>query len=172
MFPNTAGLMKKLGVNVESVATAKYSDFGSMGRPMSEEEKALMQGYVNRGYKTFLTRVAESRHKTLEEVDSIAQGRVWTGGQALELGLVDRLGGLNTAIDEAARQAKLEHYAIRYEGNTVSLLDQTFGSGTTAVQSAVMGLFLSQQEQKMLQELRQVRDLEGIQARMPFIVLP
>ena len=172
MFPNSTKLMDKLGVNVESVSTARFADFGSLGRPMSQEEKDLMQGYVNRGYKTFLTRVADARGKTIEQVDSIAQGRVWTGSQALELGLVDKLGGLNTAINEAATQANLKAYDIRYEGNTVSLLDQIFGTGMTTVRAAVTGIFLTQEEQKLLEQARYVRSLQGLQARMPFMVLP
>lgn len=113
MFPNTQKLTEKLGVNFDVVKTNRYADFGSMGRGMNDGEKGLMQMYVNQGYDLFLTRCANGRLMNKEAVDKVAQGRVWTGSNALELGLVDVLGGLDTAIGIAARKAEVESYTLQ-----------------------------------------------------------
>lgn len=116
MIPDASGLLKeKLGLSFDVVKTNVSSDFGATGRPFNESEAAAMQDYVNRGYKTFITRVANGRtaagHKmTIEDVDKIGQGRVWTGNQALKLGLVDQLGTLDDAIAKAAKLAKTADY--------------------------------------------------------------
>lgn len=169
MFPNVTGLFKKVGVNLNSVNTATFADFGSMGRPMTTEEKALLQRYINNGYETFLTRVSDGRGKTKEQIDSIAQGRVWTGAQALSIGLVDKLGGLDVAIKEAARLAKLDDYRVKYEKNTFSFIEQLFDSSTRTVGNVLLDRFLTPQERKALEQSRKVRGTVGVQARMPFI---
>lgn len=113
MFPNTQKLTEKLGVHFDGVKTNRYADFGSFGRGLNEGEKGLMQRYVNEGYDLFLTRCANGRLMTKEAVDKVAQGRVWTGADALERGLVDVLGGLDTAIGIAARKAQVESYTLQ-----------------------------------------------------------
>ena len=113
MFPNTQKLTEKLGVHFDGVKTNRYADFGSFGRGLNEREKGLMQRYVNEGYDLFLTRCANGRLMTKEAVDKVAQGRVWTGADALERGLVDVLGGLDTAIGIAARKAQVESYTLQ-----------------------------------------------------------
>lgn len=116
MIPDVSGLLKeKLGLSFDVVKTNESSDFGASGRPFNASESDAMQQYVNRGYRTFITRVADGRtaagHKmTIADVDSIGQGRVWTGNQALKLGLVDQLGTLDDAIAKAAKLAKVEKY--------------------------------------------------------------
>lgn len=113
MFPNTQKLTEKLGVHFDGVKTNRYADFGSLGRGMNEGEKGLMQMYVNQGYDLFLTRCANGRLMTKEAVDKVGQGRVWTGVHAQERGLVDVLGGLDTAINIAARKAEVENYTLQ-----------------------------------------------------------
>lgn len=113
MFPDTQKLTEKLGVHFDGVKTNRYADFGSFGRGLNEGEKGLMQRYVNEGYDLFLTRCANGRLMTKEAVDKVAQGRVWTGADALERGLVDVLGGLDTAIGIAARKAQVESYTLQ-----------------------------------------------------------
>lgn len=114
MIPDPSGLLTdKLGLHFDVVKTNKSSDFGAMGRGFNAEESAAMQAYVERGYKLFLSRVAEGRGMTEAGVDSIAQGRVWTGKQALKLHLVDELGNLNAAIKCAAKMAKISDYDIQ-----------------------------------------------------------
>ena len=111
MVPDASGLLtEKLGLHFDVVKTNASSDFGAMGRAFNPQEAAAMQTYVNHGYRQFLKRVADGRKMKVEDVDKIAQGRVWTGRQALGIKLVDKLGTLDDAIAEAARRAKLQNY--------------------------------------------------------------
>lgn len=112
MFPNAKGLTEKLGVNFDVVKTNEYADFGMMTRPMNDGEKGLMQMYVNNGYDLFLTRCSDGRGISKEDLDKIAQGRVWTGSKAKELGLVDELGGLDRALEIAIAKADVEGYTV------------------------------------------------------------
>lgn len=112
MFPNAKGLTEKLGVNFDVVKTNEYADFGMITRPMNDGEKALMQMYVNNGYDLFLTRCSDGRGISKEDLDKIAQGRVWTGSKAKELGLVDELGGLDRALEIAIAKANVEAYTV------------------------------------------------------------
>lgn len=113
MVPDASELLTdKLGLHFDVVKTNVSSDFGAMGRGFNAAESAAMQNYVNRGYRLFLKRVADGRKMTPEQVDKIAQGRVWTGNQALKIKLVDKLGTLNDAVAEAVKRAKLQDYAI------------------------------------------------------------
>lgn len=100
MFPTFKGTADKLALTFDTVKTNNMSDFGDPMREMRPEEQALMQKYVEEGYDQFLTRVSEGREMTKAQVDSIGQGRVWLGQDALRLGLVDKLGTLDTAIRE------------------------------------------------------------------------
>lgn len=110
MVPSFEGLSRKLGVHIDAVKTNAFGDFGLPTRTFTETERGLMQAYVERGYDLFLTRVAEGRGTTKENVDAMAQGRVWTGIRAKELGLVDELGGLDRAIEIAVAKAGVEGY--------------------------------------------------------------
>lgn len=112
MFPNVKGLTDKIGLDFDVVKTNEYADFGATGRPMNEGEKALMQKMVNQGYDLFLTRCSEGRGIAKEELDKIAQGRVWTGSTAKELGLVDELGGLDRALEIACQKAGIDAYTV------------------------------------------------------------
>lgn len=114
-IPNMQKLWNNhLGITFDGVKTGKYADFlsGSFDRPLSADEQQILQAEVNRIYKTFLKRVADGRNMTPEQVDSIGQGRVWSGEQAVANGLVDRLGGIEDAIAAAASKAGLEDYQI------------------------------------------------------------
>ena len=112
MVPDASGLLTdKLGLHFDMVKTNKSADFGTMARGFNPEEGAAMQAYVERGYKLFLNRVAAGRKMTTAQVDSIGQGRVWTGQQALAIGLVDKLGNLEDAVAYAAKLAKLKKYS-------------------------------------------------------------
>ena len=116
MIPDASELLtQKLGLNFDVVKTNESADLYSQGRPFNAAEGAALQGYVNRGYKLFITRVANGRtaagkKMNLDDVDRIGQGRVWTGNQALKNGLVDRLGSLEDAVKYAARLGKLKDY--------------------------------------------------------------
>lgn len=116
MIPDVSGLMKdKLGIKFDGVKTNAHSDFYSQSRPFNAEEKAMLQSYVDRGYDLFTTRVAQGRKLSKARVDEIAQGRVWTGEDALGIKLVDRLGNLDDAVEVAAKRAGLKScYTVHY----------------------------------------------------------
>jgi protease-4 len=103
----TGGTFKKLGANVEGVSKGKFADMNSPARPYNAAERAKVEESMQAFYDQFIEKVATSRHSTPEKVDAIAQGRVWTGRQAVELGLVDKLGGLGAAVQLARQQAKI-----------------------------------------------------------------
>lgn len=112
MFSIDKLMKNKLGVTFDGVKNAPYADFPTMARPLSDAEAQRMQNSINRIYAQFKGHVAEGRNLSPEIVDSIAQGRVWTGSDALEIGLVDKLGDLYQAIESAARMAKLSNYSV------------------------------------------------------------
>ena len=132
MMPNAKGLTEKLGVNFDVVKTNPYADFGNLTRPMNDGEKGLMQMYVNKGYELFLTRCSDGRGISMEELDKIAQGRVWTGSTAKELGLVDELGGLDKALEIAIAKAGVDAYTVmnypKKEGFLESLMNTNPGN--------------------------------------------
>ena len=132
MMPNAKGLTEKLGVSFDVVKTNPYADFGNLTRPMNDGEKGLMQMYVNNGYELFLTRCSDGRGISMEELDKIAQGRVWTGSTAKELGLVDELGGLDKAVEIAIAKAGVDAYTVmsypKKEGFLESLMNTNPGN--------------------------------------------
>ena len=151
------------------VKTNEASDFGVMGRPFNAGESAAMQAYVERGYRLFLQRVAEGRRMKVADVDSIAQGRVWTGRQAMKLKLVDKLGTLDDAVAEAARRAGLKEYAVEAYPMPGDWLDE--------LMNGVGGDYMEGRVRAMLGEyyepLRFVGGLKGtdcLQARIPYVL--
>lgn len=105
-------LCEKLGLTFDAVKTNRHSDFGTIARPFNAEERNLMQGYIEKGYNLFMRRVAEGRNMSVRHVDSLAQGRVWTGNQALARHLVDEIGSLQDAITKASALAKIKTYSV------------------------------------------------------------
>lgn len=125
MVPDASELLtEKLGLHFDVVKTNVASDFGAMGRGINPQEAEAMQAYVNNGYRLFLQRVADGRKMKPGDVDKIAQGRVWTGRQALQIRLVDKLGTLEDAIAEAARRAKVKDYSVTYSPAPSNWYDQ------------------------------------------------
>ena len=113
ILPNMQKLFNdKLGITFDGVKTGRYADLGNLSRPLSPEERAILQNEVNRGYDEFTKAVANGRHKTQAYINSIGQGRVWTGTQAIQIGLVDRLGNINDAIKSAAKKAGIKNYEL------------------------------------------------------------
>jgi protease-4 len=132
ILPNMQKLFNdKLGITFDGVQTGKYADLGDISKPLTPEEKAILQNQVNHGYDDFTKAVATGRHKTQAYINSIGQGRVWTGTQAVTIGLVDRLGNINDAIHSAAREAKIKNYNLVTYPEQKSFLDK-FGSGLTS----------------------------------------
>jgi len=118
----------KLGMTFDGVKTGKFADLGDLTRPLSPEEKAILQNQVNRGYDNFTKAVAAGRNKTQAYINSIGQGRVWTGEQAVKIGLVDRLGNINDAIAAAAKKAHIKKYNVVAYPDQKSFLNK-FGLG-------------------------------------------
>ena len=111
LFPDFSGLLTdKLGIKFDEVKTNKNSSFGTLARPFTEEEMSYLNSYINRGYQLFRNRVAEGRHKSVNEIEKIAQGHVWLGKAALSNGLVDQLGTIDDAVLKAAKLAKIKEY--------------------------------------------------------------
>ena len=170
IVPDATGLLTdKLGLHFDVVKTNEASDFGVMGRPFNAGESAAMQAYVERGYRLFLQRVAEGRRMKVADVDSIAQGRVWTGRQAMKLKLVDKLGTLDDAVAEAARRAGLKEYAVEAYPMPGDWLDE--------LMNGVGGDYMEGRVRAMLGEyyepLRFVGGLKGtdcLQARIPYVL--
>jgi protease IV len=169
MIPNMQSFMKnKLGVTFDGVKTSPYADAITITRPLTEAEKKIMQQQVDAIYADFKGRVAEGRKKSVTYIDSIAQGRVWTGQRALGNGLVDRLGGLDDAIHAAAAKAGLKEYAIREYPEPRSPWDQLFNSYNN-ISHVAMEKELGKETFALYSRLQQLKALSGkVQARLPF----
>lgn len=169
IIPNMQGFFDdKLGVTFDGVKTADYADAVTVTRPLNEAEKKLIQASVDKIYIQFKQRVAQGRKKDIAYVDSIAQGRVWSGIDALQAGLVDKIGGLQNAIDCAARMANVKGYRIREYPEPSNLLNSILNKSKPDP-----NVFLKEQlgeERFMLfQQLVKVKEMCGvIQARLPF----
>lgn len=172
VFPDFSGLVtQKLGVKFDEVKTNRNSTFGNrMARPFNEEETAIMQQYVNRGYQLFRKRVADGRRLPVESVEKIAQGRVWLGADAIGLKLVDQLGGLNDAVAKAAKLAKLsEYYTTDYPAPS-SWIDQLLaGASDAGSVDARLRLTLGDLYEPV-SLMRNLDKHEALQARIPFAI--
>lgn len=171
MFPNASGLFDKLSLSTDVVKTNAFADLGDPSRPMTNDEKALIQGFVERGYQTFLTRCAEGRGMTTKEINAIGQGRVWTGEQAKERGLVDELGGIDTAVKIAAQLANLEKYHISSVSNNKNLLDELLEDKLDELKLSVIKNVLGN-EYYYFKTLHNIKNNCGIMARMPYDIKP
>lgn len=171
MFPDVSQLLtQKLGVKFSEVKTNKHSAFGAMSRPLNAEETALLEQYIDRGYKLFRKRVADGRKLSVEQVEEIAQGRVWLGNDALPIKLVDAVGSLDDAVKKAAELAKLKEYRATSYPEEEDWLSDLFNSVTKKS-------YLDEEMQAALGEyyepLRFVKNLNSqnaIQARLPYII--
>lgn len=168
MFNMQDFFKNKVGVTFDGVKTAPYADLGSVGRPLTDAERRFIQNSVDSTYASFKSRVVAGRKLDPAIVDSIAQGHVWSGLRAKELGLVDRIGGINDALACAAKLAKLSEYRLREfpeTKNPLSKLAKTFG-GNMRMQMVKKELGANYE---IYQQVKDVQELHGdIQARMPF----
>ncbi|RYY59754.1 MAG: signal peptide peptidase SppA, partial [Chitinophagaceae bacterium] len=170
VLPNFGSFFKnKLGVTFDGVKTAEHADALTVVRPLNEKERDLMQANVNMIYAQFKQRVAEGRKLDTAYVDSIAQGRVWTGLRAKEIGLIDRFGGLEDAIRSAASMAKLSSYSIYEYPEPRGMLQQLFGSNDPLGYDDKMKSEIGSDNYKIYQELKRLHEMTGsVQARLPF----
>ena len=170
-IPNIHELSKEIGINAEQVGTNANSVDYSFFEPMSDAFRKQLQEGVQMTYDTFLERVAEGRDMTKEEVNEVAQGRVWSGVDAVSLGLVDELGNLEDAIDEAAKMAGLESHGIRkyprYKSDFERLMED-FSAAKLKIGEAAIKEEIGVEAFTTLKELKQFTEQKGIQARMPF----
>lgn len=168
MVPNVKELTDKIGLSYDVVKTNKYADFGNIMRPFSEGEKALLQMMVAEGYDTFITRCAEGRHTTKEAIEKIAEGRVWTGEVAKELGLVDELGGIDKALDIAIAKARVGGYTIVSYPEKKDVLSSLLDTKpTNYVESQLLKSKLGEYY-RQFGLLTNLKEQSMIQARVPF----
>lgn len=158
----------KLGITFDGVKTGKYADLGNLSRPLTSDEKAILQNQVNQGYDWFTKAVADGRHKTQAYVNSIGQGRVWTGKQAIGIGLVDRLGNINDAVRSAAKMAHLKKYNMAAYPEQKSFLNK-FGLGMNA---EIKAHFIKSELGDNFKYYEQIKSVTQLmrtpQARMPY----
>lgn len=173
VIPDLSGLVTtKLGVRFDEVKTNRNSTFGNlMARPFNAEEKAMLQASVNRGYSLFRQRVADGRRLPVESVEKIAQGRVWLATDALNIKLVDQLGGIDDAVKKAAQLAKLKDYYTSDYPAADSWMDAMLNSMSSS------GTYLDEQLRQTLGDfyqpftmLRSIDKREAIQARIPYAI--
>ncbi len=170
IVPNMQSFFKnKLGITFDAVKTGPYADVGTVSRPMTEIEKNFIQAEIDRIYEQFKKRVSDGIGRDMAYVDSIAQGRVWSGSIALQIGLIDRFGGLQDAVDCAARLAKLTEYRLKEFPEPENLLDQLLGSSTPMNQNSKLKNEIGEDNFKILGEMLRIRQMsKGTQARLPF----
>lgn len=171
MFPDFSGLAsEKLGIKFDEVKTNKNGTFLSPMHPLTPDEMRMLQVYIDRGYNTFKDRVAQGRKLTMQQVETIAQGHVYTGEDALKIKLVDELGGLDKAVQKAVQLAKIKDYYTKNYPAPVNWLDQIFGD-------YVQDNYLSEQLHSSLgmlyqpfSILRTLNQQSAIQARIPYFI--
>lgn len=171
MVPEASELLNnKLGIHFQTVKTNEYGDFGDVSRPMNEAEQALMQKNVNRGYELFTKRCADGRHMSQDAIKAIGEGRVWTGSQAVQNGLVDQLGGIQEAIAKAKELAKVSDTATGHYPSKSSIFDSFLevASGDSYIEGK-----LKEQFGEYYQGFNMLRSLDKkdyLQARLPYII--
>lgn len=169
LVPNAEQLMDKIGITTDVVKTNDLSDFGVINRSMTSAEKTLMQNNVERGYDLFVKRCADGREMSIEEIEAIAEGRVWSGSDAQKIGLVDVLGGLNVAIDFAVQKANVADYQIvEYpeKKDFLTLFVEEFSSNGVSFFSKGLGA-----EMHYLKILENLKETDKIQALLPYDVV-
>ncbi len=171
IIPNMEGFFKnKLGVTFDGVKTGPYADLGAIYRPMNENEKKFVQQSIDEIYMSFKQRVADGRKRSVEFVDSIAQGRVWSGNRAIGIGLIDKFGGLQDAVECAARMAKLKDYRLREYPEVQNLIDRLLGRTTdNTLKTKMLKEELGEEQYKIYNEMLRIKQMtNSAQARLPF----
>jgi protease-4 len=157
----------KLGIMVDTVKTNRFADLGTPFRPLTDGERDIIQNGVNEIYLDFITKVAAGRGMTTAEVDSIGQGRVWSGEDALANGLVDVLGGIDDAIDIAARMAKVENYRVvefpAMKDPMQALVEELTGQGEEVFLKHRLGQYY-----EYVKDVEDLMQMKGVQARLPY----
>ncbi len=160
-------LNDKLGVNTDYVSTGRYSNFLSLSKPMTEEERQIMQKSVERTYATFTNKAAEGRDMQIEDLLAVASGRVWSGAQAVENGLVDELGGLDDAVKKAAEMAEVEEYRVLVFPPKIDFIQELINNLNQDVSVRIAKAQLGELY-PIMENIKAIKQYEGPQARMPF----
>ena len=170
IIPNVSGFMEnKIGVTFDRVKTSAYADAPSLTRPMTEFESRLMQSQVDQIYLDFKTRVADGRKKSVLYIDSIAQGRVWAGSKALELGLVDQLGYMDDAISYAVKSSAVKDYRLKVYPEPKSFLEQIFDQYPTDFTEASIKKNIGKENYQLFKQIESLKNEKGeIKTRLPF----
>lgn len=171
LIPNIRGLVTdKLGVTTYPISTNPAGAQPDIFAPMTESQRAGMQSYVDRGYELFVKRVAGGRKKTVEQIKAIAEGRVWDGREALRIGLVDKLGGLDTALADMARELGVESWSVeRYPKTEDDVLTALLMMSDRMEQSALERKLGDVAE--IYRTIESIRQYQGVQARMQPVVI-
>lgn len=167
MFEMEELIKDKLELHIDQYKTHKFADMGTMTRPLSVEEKDIIQNSVKRVYGTFIKHVSEGRSISVDSVDAIGQGRVWAGTDALNIGLVDEIGGVSDAIKEAANLASLDRYSIREYPQSEDDFASMF-SGLSGVLMSETGIQSNPWVKKWMESMSTLTQDDKIQARLPF----
>ncbi len=168
VYPNAQKLLNdKIGINVSTVKTNEYSDLPAFTRPLTNTEKDFLQLFVEDIYSVFIEHVAEGRNMTVAQVDSIGQGRIWSGINAIEIGLVDELGGLNRAIEVAEELAGITDYKIIELPKIKDPFEQIMEDLSVKAETFVLKKSLGASYEYYMQ-LNEISKIQGIQARMMF----
>ena len=167
VIPNIKGLNEKLGITYDGVKTNKMSDAITVNRAFTPEERDLMQNYVNRGYELFVKRCADGRKMKVEQIKAIAEGRVWTGEDAIKIGLVDKIGGLNDAVKLAVEKAKLKTFNLKEYPEKEDFTTKFMKSFSKDLETRFMKAQLGEQY-LILKQIKNLDKINGIQARLPY----
>ena len=173
VVPNLSGFLKnKLGVTFDRVNTSTYADAPSSTRPLNATEQRFMQAGVDSIYFAFKSRVAQGRKKSVEYIDSIAQGRVWTGSDAVKVGLVDRVGNLNDAVAAAAKMANLKGYGLKSYPESKSFIEDLIEGYEDKVKTKAIQQEIGVDQWNVLQQFKSIKQMVGQpQTRMPIFVV-
>lgn len=169
IFPNIGGLTDKLGIKFDNVKTNKYSDFGATYRPMNTEERVILQRYINNGYELFTKRCAEGRDMNIDSLKAIAEGRIYSGTDAMRLGLVDEMGGLEEAIAFAAKKANISDYTLKYYPSVKSLIEQISDIFSTSIEERIVKSQLGE-NYRLFRTIQRAQTTTGIKAIMPYSI--
>ncbi len=168
MIPNMEGTAEKVGISTDVVKTNEFGDFGNITRPFNDQEKQLMQNMIERGYDLFLTRCAEGRNMPKDSLALYAEGRVWTGNQAKEIGLVDELGGIERAIEIAAEMANLgKSYVVFEYPKMRTMIEELLDRSTEDLAARTVKEYLGESFE-LFMLLHDIRNQDYIQARIPY----
>ncbi|MCV9928471.1 signal peptide peptidase SppA [Flavobacterium sp. LS1R49] len=169
VLPNFTPLANKLGINTQQVKTHENSANYSPFVPLDENFKAVTLEGVEHIYNTFVTHVAEGRKMTFEQVDAIAQGRVWAGSEAIKIGLVDKIGDLNDAIAEAASLAKIKDFSTQnYPEYDKKFNDMLQNLPFAKSKEAFLKEEIGEDNYTIIQQIKRLQGKKGVQAMIPF----